>query len=153
MIKGDIQLSNNIKLLHIKLNKNIFYERLFQYVLYKQRYFDLEDVEWMRDFVNHPNEKISIYCITILCCKGVSVKDFSNLIEQNKKNSYWSLKMIKLAEKQKNPNVLLMYLDEDGKYINRAILSLKRLKMESYLTSLLLLDNSIAKTVSKIVEI
>jgi hypothetical protein len=153
MIKGDKQLQNNINLLHIKCNRNIFYERLFQYVLYKQRYFDLEDVEWMREFVEHPNKRISIYCIIILCNKGVSVKEFNYLIEDNKQDSFWSLKMIELAEKQKCPDTLLFYLDEDGKYINRAILSLKRIKQESYLTSLLLSDNPIAKTVSKIVEI
>lgn len=153
MIKGDKQLQNNIKLLHIKCNQNIFYERLFQYVLVKQRYFDLEDVEWMRKFTNHSNKRISIYCITILCAKGISIKEFHNLIEENKEDSFWSLKIIDIAEKQKSPETLLFYLDENGKFINRAILSLKRIKQESYLTTLLLSDTPLAKTISKIVDL
>ena len=89
----------------------------------------------------------------ILCAKGVSIKEFHNLIEENKEDSFWSLKIIDIAEKQKSPETLLFYLDENGKFINRAILSLKRIKQESYLTTLLLSDSSIAKTISKIVDL
>ena len=71
----------------------------------------------------------------------MKLDDIIDIIQRRMKDNMFSLKVIELAEKEDNPNLLLLFMDEENHYINRVILALKNTKHEDYLTTLMLSDN------------
>lgn len=144
---------NNLNIFHIKCTRGIYNDRLFRFVLNNVGNYTKEDIEWMREFVNSSNELIGTGCLEILCSAGASTTEFASYVSGNLEKKQWCYKFIELAEKQNDPDSLLFFLEEDGIYLNRAILALKRNKQESYLTTLMFSDNDdFTKAVTRIVD-
>lgn len=144
---------NNLNIFHIKCTRGIYNDRLFKYVLGNLNQFTETDINWMKEFVNSQNELIGTGCLEILCNSGIKVSEFSKYVQENENNRQWCYKFIELAEKQNDPESLLFFIEENGFYLNRAILALKRNKQEAYLTTLMLSENeNLAKAVMRIAE-
>lgn len=143
---------NNLNIFHIKCTRGIYNERLFKCILNNINQYTEEDINWMKEFVNSSNELIGTGCLEILCNAGFNVSEFSECIKDNENNRQWCYKFIELAEKQNDPESLLFFIEENGFYLNRAILALKRNKQESYLTTLMLSDNiNLVKAIMRII--
>lgn len=147
-------VDTTLTLLKEKCSKGEYHDRLFKRVIAGlKRYFTIEKLEWMREYVNHPNQMIAAACLESLCTHGAKVSEFADLIEQNYPRRSWCEMMILMAEKQNDPNVLLAFLDEKYGYINRVIIALKNTKNDSYLTTLLLSDNvTLASAVDRMIK-
>lgn len=144
---------NNLNILHTKCTRGIYTEKLFKSILRNIYLYEFEELKWMYEFVNSPNELIALNCLEVLCSSGASISEFSDLIKDNFDKRQWCHKFIELAEKQNDPDSLLFFLEEDGIYINRAILALKRNKQETYLTALMLSDDeNLVKAVVRIID-
>lgn len=144
---------NNLNILHTKCTRGIYTEKLFKSILRNIYLYEFEELKWMYEFVNSPNELIALNCLEVLCSSGASTSEFSDLIKDNFDKRQWCYKFIELAEKQNDPDSLLFFLEEDGIYINRAILALKRNKQETYLTALMLSDDeNLVKAVVRIID-
>ena len=145
---------NNINILHIKCNRGIYSERLFKTVINSSdKYYSLEKIEWMKDFLESENHNIATGCLESLCKHGLNLDDIKDVLIKKMKDKLFSLKAIEIAEKTNNPDILLLYMEEDDFYINRVILALKKTNNESYLTTLMLSDNEkLVKSVNRIVD-
>lgn len=133
---------NNINVLHIKCTRGIFSERLFKTISKgSDNYYPLEKITWMKEFLEDNNQNIAVGCLECLCKHGMKLDDIIDIIQRRMKDNMFSLKVIELAEKEDNPNLLLLFMDEENHYINRVILALKNTKHEDYLTTLMLSDN------------
>lgn len=133
---------NTINLLHLKCNKGVYAERLFKTVARgSNAYYPLEKIKWMQEFLEDNNHNIATYCLECLCRHGLKLDEITDVITNKIKDRMFSLKVIEMAELQDNPNILLMFMDEENYYINRVILALKKTNHEDYLTTLMLSDN------------
>lgn len=143
---------NNINLLHMKCNRGIYSEHIFKTVINgSDKYYSLEKLIWMKDFLEHNNQNIATSCLECLCKHGLNINDIKNILKRQLKNRLFSLKAIEIAEKQDNPDVLLMFMEEEDGYINRVILALKNTKHEDYMTTLMLSNNNnLVKSVNRI---
>jgi len=143
---------NNINLLHMKCNRGIYSEHTFKTIINgSDKYYSLEKIEWMKDFLEHNNQNIATSCLECLCKHGLNINDIKNVLKRQLKNRLFSLKAIEIAEKQDNPDVLLMFMEEEDGYINRVILALKNTKHEDYMTTLMLSNNdNLVKSVNRI---
>lgn len=146
-------VDNTLRTLQGKCIKGEYNPALFRRVLNgSKRHFKLDKMAWMRDYVNHDNQSIAAACIESLCTHGAKIGEFANLIEENLPRRQWCEKFIDIATWQKDPDVLLPFLEENSGYINNVIIALKRTKNETYLTTLLLSDNQfLANAVNRIV--
>ena len=144
----------NINLLHIKCNRGIYSELLFKRVIHgNPKVYTLDKLDWLKDFINHKNEQIATGAMEALCMHGINIEEFTEDIKNNLHRSLFSFKVIDIAEKQDKPDVLLLFLEENSKYMNRAILALKRKKHDNYLTILLLSNNpSLTKAIARITK-
>lgn len=131
---------NNLNMLKIKCRKGIFSEISFQNVI-KWKHYSLNELEWMKDFLEDKNQQIASHCLECLAVHGADLNDFKDIIKKRIKDNIYANKVIELAEKQNKPKILLLFMDEENNYINRVILALKRTGNESYMTTLMLSDN------------
>lgn len=136
---------NRIALLYGKCRRGNYSSWLFQKVIRGvDSLYPLEKLLWMKDFLSVENQSIAADCLSCLCHHGMSLDDVLDVILKRKKDKIFSCRVIELAEFQHNPGILLHYIEEeDGDYVNRVILALKKMKEESYLTSLLFSRNDI----------
>lgn len=148
-----IQIAENtINSLHVKCKRGIYAERLFKTIFNgSNKYYSLQKIEWMKEYLQHDNQHIATSCLDCLCSKGLKLDDIYDILQKRIKDRLFSLKAIDIAEKENNPNVLLLYMEEEDYYINRIILALKKTNNESYLTTLMLSDNEkLVQTINKI---
>lgn len=143
---------NTINSLHIKCKRNIYSERSFKTVSNgSDKYYPLEKIEWMKDFLDYENQNIAVSCLECLCKHGLNLNDIRDIIKKKIKDKLFSLKVIEMAEKQDNPDILLLFMEEEDGYINRVILALKNTGHEDYLTTLMLSNNEmLIKSVDRI---
>lgn len=133
---------NNINVLHIKCTRGIYSERLFKTISRgSNNYYPLEKLIWMKEFLEDNNQNIATYCLECLCNHGMKLDDITDILQRKINDRMFSLKAIEMAEKEDNPNILLMFMDEENYYVNRVILALKNTKHEDYLTTLMLSEN------------
>lgn len=144
----------NINILHIKCTRGIYTERLFKTIANgSSKYYPLDKLIWMKDFLENDNQNIATCCLECLCNHGMKLDEVSDIIQNKIHNKMFSLKVIEMAEKENNPNVLLLFMDEELGYINRVILALKKTHNESYMTTLMLSENeSLVKSVNRITD-
>lgn len=142
-----------IALLHTKCTRGLFSPRLFKAVANGvEKYYPLEKIEWMKEFLNDTNQQIAAGCLECLVSHGMKLGDITDLIEARKDDRIFSHMVIDLATKLNDPDTLLIFVDEDSAYLNKVILALKGTGNESYLTSLMLSDNqNLAMAVNRII--
>ena len=142
----------NIDILHTKCNKGIYTAQGFKIILNgSDKYYPLEKIEWMKEFLENKNSNIATSCLECLCKHGLNLSEIEDVIKKKINDTLFSLKVIEIAEKQENPDVLLILMEEQYPYINRIILALKRMHHEDYLTTLMLSNNELlVKSVNKI---
>lgn len=132
----------NINLLHIKCKRNIYSERMFKTIINgSNKYYPLEKIEWMKDYLESDNQKLATSCLECLCKHGLNINDIQDILKERMKDKLFSIKAIEIAEKQNNPDILLLFMEEEYGYINRVILALKNTNHEDYLTTLMLSNN------------
>lgn len=143
-----------LALLKTKCKEGKFHQVFFNRVIVSGKAdFKLETILWMNEYTNHENELMASACLECLCRKGMPVSDFEELIINNLNRKIWCEKIIQMAELQKNPSVLLSFLDENSGYINRVVLALKKMECENYLTTLLLSDDTkLVKSINRIIK-
>lgn len=142
---------NTINLLHTKCKRGIFADRLFKTISRgSNKYYSLEKIIWMKDFLEDSNQNIATSCLECLCNRGMKLNEIYDILQRKIKDKLFSFKAIDMAEKENNPDILLLYMEEEDFYINRVILALKRTGNESYLTTLMLSDNeNLVQTINK----
>lgn len=145
---------NTINLLYTKCTRGIFSERLFKTVINgSDKYYPFEKIKWMKDFLEDNNQNIASCCLESLCNHGMKLDDIQHIISSRIKDKLFSLKVIEMAEKYNNPDILLLFMEEDDCYINRVILALKKTNNESYLTTLMLSENdTLVKSINRIIN-
>jgi hypothetical protein len=145
---------NTINLLHIKCNKGIYSEKLFKTIINgSDKYYPLEKIAWMKEFLEDKNHNIATCCLESLCKHGLELEEIRDVIERQLHDKLFSLKVIEIAEKKNNPDILLLFMEEDDCYINRVVLALKKTNNESYLTTLMLSENQdLVKSINRIVN-
>lgn len=132
----------NINLLHVKCTRGTYNKTIFNVINRgNPKYYTLEKLTWMKDFICDKNELIATSCIESLCLHGWDIDEIKPYIKNNFHRHLWCDKVIEMAEKQDKPDLLLQFLEEQSIYLNKAILALKRTKHENYLTTLLLSNN------------
>lgn len=143
---------NNIALLHIKCTRGIFSDNLFRMVARgNSRFYTLDRLEWMKEFLPSPSEHIAAGCLDCLCSHGFNLNDARDIIAGRIKDKIFSNKVIEIAERQNNPDILLLFMEESDGYLNRVILALKKTGNDSYLTTLMLSENeTLARAVNRI---
>lgn len=143
-----------INILHTKCTRGIYAERMFNTIKNgSSKYYPLEKISWMKDFLEDKNQNMAACCLECLCSKGFDLEEAREILQKRLQDRFFSLKAIEIAEKLNNPSILLIYTEEDDLYINRVILALKNTKNESYLTTLMLSDNdTLVKSVNRIVD-
>jgi hypothetical protein len=142
----------NINSLRLKCNRGIYAERTFKIIINgSDKYYPLEKLEWMKDFLENENQNLATACLECLCSHGFKLSEIEDIIKRKIDNALFSLKVIEMAEKQNNPDVLLILMEEQYPYINRIILALKKMHREDYLTTLMLSNNELlVKSVNRI---
>lgn len=144
---------NNLNIFHTKCTRGIYNDKLFKFIINNIRQFNSDDIEWIKEFVNSSNELIASACLEITCTAGTPVSEFNDIIEVNLNRNKWCHKFIDIAEKQNDPESLLFFINENEIYLNRVILALKRMKQETYLTTLLISDNeNLSNSVMRIIN-
>ena len=145
---------NYIAGLHVKCTRGIFSERLFRLVADgDSRFYPLEKLEWMKDFLSDPHEQIAAWCLECLCRHGYSLDEARDVIASRLKDRIFSNRVIDIAERMNNPGILLLFTEEEDAYVNRVIVALKNTGNESYLTTLMLSNNdSLVKALCRITK-
>lgn len=143
-----------IAIIKTKLTRDINADRLFKMIIdSSDKYYPLEDIIFMKDYLDHKNERIAAGCLECLCKKGFDLNDAVDIIKGRIKDRLFSLKVIELAGKYNKPDILLLFMEEEYGYINNVILTLKRTGNESYLTTLMLSqDEDLVKTIDKLTK-
>ncbi len=138
--------------LHVKCTGGHYSERLFRRVLVgPDSLYPLEILEWMRKFLDDPNPSIAASCLECLCAHGARIGDFHELICRRFADRIFGNRVIEIAERQRDPDTLSLFLEENSGYMNRAIIALKKTGNETYLTSLMFSnDDSFVKAVRRI---
>ena len=147
-------VDNNIAMLHIKCTRGIFNERLFRTVANGDtRFYTLEKLEWMKGFISDRNEHIASGCLDCLCRHGYKMSEARDVIASRLRDRIFSNRVIEIAERENDPDTLLLFMEEKDAYINRVILALKNTGNESYLTTLMLSENeTLVKAVNRITK-
>lgn len=147
-------VDNNIAMLHIKCTRGIFNDRLFRTVANgDSRFYTLDKLDWMKAFISDANQHVAAGCLECLCRHGYDINDARDIIASRLKDRIFSNKVIEIAEKINNPDILLLFMEEKDAYINRVILALKNTGNDSYLTTLMLSENeTLVKAVNRIAK-
>lgn len=147
-------VDNNIAMLHIKCTRGIFNDRLFRTIANgDDRFYTLEKLDWMKAFILDDNEHIAAGCLECLCRHGYDINNARDVIASRLKDRIFSNKVIEIAEKINNPDILLLFMEEKDAYINRVILALKNTGNDAYLTTLMLSENeTLVKAINRITK-
>ena len=139
----------NIAALRSKCLRGMYSSQMFRTVTKGlDRFYALDKLEWMKEFLDDRNQLIASSCLECLCAHGYNLEDATDVILSRIDDRMFSCKVIELAEKYDKPDILLHFLDEEKGYVNRAILALKKMHRENYLTTLMLSENqSLVKSV------
>lgn len=133
---------SHIALLHTKCTRGLYSQKLFSIVSSgSDRLYPLDKILWMQSFVCGQNQQIAAGCLECLCSHGMSLDDFSDIIESRINDRIFTLKVIDIAERNNNPDVLARFLEIGSIYMNRALLAIKRTGNDSYLVPLMVSGN------------
>ena len=132
----------NIAMLHVKCTRGIFSDRLFKTVSRgADQFYPLQDLMWMTDFLRCEEQHIAAGCLEALVRHGYRLSDCEDVLRDRVRDRIFSNTAIDLAGEMNKPDTLLIYMDEDLGYLNKVIVTLKKTRNESYLTTLMLSEN------------
>ena len=146
---------SRIALLKSRCSRGVHSAWLFQKIIEgSDAMYPLQKILWMKDFLQCKNQSIAADCLSCLCHHGMSLKEVSEILDFRKRDRVFSNRAIDLAERERNPGILVKYIDdENDNYVNRVVLALKKIGEESYLTNLLFSESDITSNgVYKILE-
>ena len=140
--------------LRVKCTMGAYSERLFRRIAAgPDALYPPERLEWMRDFLDSPQQSIAASCLECLCAHGSRIGDFPELICRRFEGRIFSSRVIEIAERQNCPEILCLFLEEGSGYVSRAVLALKKTGNEGYLTPLLFSsDDTLVKSVMRIAD-
>lgn len=102
--------------------------------------FSPEDFSFLENYLSDDTqEELKISILQVLCRFGNRVDQY--LPRFNKISSRFGSEIIKIAEKQNDPDTIISIVSENNANVNLAIIALKRLKKIEYLTSFLFSGN------------
>lgn len=145
---------NNVKALRSRCLRGMFSEAMFRTVAKGlDRFYTLEMLDWMKEFLTSQNQHIAAGCLECLCAHGYNLDDAMDVIQSRIDDRVFSNKVIDLAEKYDKPDILLHFMDEEKKYLNRVIIALKNTHHEDYLTTLMLSENeSLVRSIDRMTK-
>lgn len=101
---------------------------------------DLSEIDYLVDVVRSGSATLKQNALKVLSHFGYDINNFQDIVLEQ--NSSFISTFIKEAEKSKNLDALLIFLEEDSNFLNQTIHTIYKLGEYSYLSSLVFSQNN-----------
>jgi len=123
-----------------------------QLMSFHKEEIELSELDFLKEAIRTGPVDCRPYALKILCHFGFSISEFDSIVLSQ--SSSFIKTFIECAEKEENEDSLLLFIEEDNKYLQQAIAVLKRMGKEELLASLFFSDNvEFSNCIKRIIDV